>query len=79
MPVCKRERECVCVCLCVCMCKRQRESVFLYNNVCVRLGVLIHSGIKTPVTCAIFQEKRQGQGSVASAARRFPCYIQNSH
>lgn len=42
---------------------------------CVRLGVPIHSGdYKTPLTCAIFQEKRQGQGPVASAARRFPSY-----
>lgn len=44
----------------------------MYNNVCVRLGVLIHSGFMTPLTCAIFHKRRQGQGPVASAARRFP-------
>ncbi len=75
----EQERECVCVFLCVCVSKRQRESVFVCNNVCLRLGVLIHSGIKTPLTCAIIREKRQGQGPVASAARRFPSYIRSSH
>lgn len=72
--------EGVCVsCLFVRVSQSQCESVFVYSNVCVRLGVLIHSGIKTPLTCAIFQEKRQGEGPVASAARRFPSYIRGSH
>lgn len=76
MSVCGRARESVHVCLYVCVSQRQRESVFVYNNVCVRLGVLIHT---VGLTCAIVQEKRQGQGPVASAARRFPSYIPSSH
>lgn len=70
--------ECA-VCLYQCLSKRQRESVFVYDGLCVRLGVPIHNGIKTPLTCAVFQEKRQGQGTVALAACRFPSYIPSSH
>lgn len=61
----------------VCTCEQEAERlVSVYNNlcVCVRLGVLIHSRNVTPLTCAIFQEKVQGRGPVASAARRFPSY-----
>lgn len=60
--------------------KRQRESVFVYNNVCVSLGVLIDSENKTPLTCAMFpRETGKARGLVArSAARRFPSYSPSS-
>lgn len=71
----------MCGCLFVRVCVGVGLSQCLCTVMCVSdcVCVLIHSGIKTPLTCAIFQEKRQGEGPVASAARRFPSYIRGSH
>lgn len=65
MSVCGRARESVHVCLHVSVSQRQRESVFVYNNVCVcQAGCAdTHSGID--LLHSQREEARSGAGCIS--------------